>query len=70
MCIVLAILFSSSTRLIRLSFYNLFWYLHQICAVIFFLGYVTHGISGIVSTQTNVNRHDPGKCYKLYSQVS
>ena len=68
MCIAAAVIVSSSSRFIRRSFYNLFWYLHQICAVIFFLGFVTHGITGIVAIQTNLGKHDPQKCYKLYSQ--
>ena len=69
LCIVLAIMASSSSRFIRRSYYNLFWYTHQICAVIYFLALVTHGIQGIVKAQTNLDDHDPQKCYLYYSSV-
>ena len=69
LCIALAVIASSSSRFIRRSFYNLFWYLHQICAVVYFLGFVVHGMQGIVAIQTNIDRHDPQQCYRLYSKV-
>ena len=70
MCLLLAIMASSSSRLIRRSFYNLFWYLHQICATIFMLGFILHGLQGLVTIQTNLEKHDPQQCYKKYSQAS
>ena len=69
MCLMLAFIASSSSRLIRRSFYNLFWYLHQICAGIFLSLFCIHGIQGLVNYQTNLERHEPQMCYKYYSQV-
>jgi NADPH oxidase len=69
LCMVLAVMASSSSRFIRRSYYNVFWYIHQICAVLYFLALVTHGIQGIVKAQTNLDDHNPEKCYLLYTEV-
>ncbi len=67
MIIALCIIASSSSEFIRRSFYNLFWYAHQILALIFFIGYVTHGIQGIIRKQINLDKHNPQYCYRFYS---
>ena len=69
LCIILLILASSSSKFIRRSFYNVFWYFHQFGAVIYFLAIVTHGIQGIVKEQTNIKDHEPEKCFLFYSEV-
>jgi NADPH oxidase len=46
LCIILLILISSSSKFIRRSFYNVFWYFHQFGAVIYFLAIAAHGIQG------------------------
>ena len=69
MCLMLALIASSSSRLIRRSFYNLFWYLHQACAAIFLSLFCIHGMQGLVTYQTNLKENDPKQCYKYYSQV-
>lgn len=39
-CLVLCLILSSSSEYIRRSFFNLFWYLHQILAVLFVLFFI------------------------------
>jgi NADPH oxidase len=67
LCICLLVIFSSSTALIRRSFYEIFWFTHHVF-VIFFICLIIHGLQGLVKSQTNLNEHDPDICAPLYRQ--
>lgn len=67
MCLALCIIATTSTEYMRRSFYNIFWYSHQIFGALFFILFCVHGIQGVVRKQSNTNRHDPQKCYLVYS---
>ncbi|CAF5078228.1 unnamed protein product [Rotaria magnacalcarata] len=56
---------SSSTTLIRRSFYEIFWFAHHLF-IIFFICLITHGLQRIIKSQTNVNEHNPEICASLY----
>jgi NADPH oxidase len=58
---------SSSTLLIRRSFYEIFWYLHHLF-IVFFIGVMVHGLQGLVKQQTNINEHNPDICAPLYKE--
>lgn len=66
LCLILSIVASSSSAFIRRSFFNLFWYMHQILAFLFFIFFIVHGLQGIVRAQVNIEKNDPQKCYQLY----
>ena len=66
LCIVLSAIASSASETIRRSFYNLFWYSHQILAFLFYVMFIFHGFQGVVKKQTNLDKNDPQKCYKKY----
>ncbi|RNA41952.1 cytochrome b-245 heavy chain-like [Brachionus plicatilis] len=68
MCLSLSILASTSSESIRKSFYNLFWYSHQIFAFIFMSFFCIHGAQRIVKIQTNVKNHNPQQCYLIYHE--
>ncbi|RNA41959.1 cytochrome b-245 heavy chain, partial [Brachionus plicatilis] len=68
MCISLSVMASSSSESIRKSFYNLFWYSHQIFATVYFLFLFIHGAQQVVKHQTNLNDHNPQQCYLIYSE--
>lgn len=59
--LVLIIMVSSSTDLIRRSYYEVFWFTHHLF-VIFYIGLICHGLSGLLRYQDNVEQHDPVKC--------
>jgi NADPH oxidase len=61
------VIFSSSTALIRRSFYEIFWFTHHVF-VIFFICLIIHGLQGLVKSQTNLNEHNPDICAPLYRQ--
>lgn len=61
LCLILMV--SSSTELIRRSYFEVFWYSHHLF-VIFYIGLILHGIEGIVRFQSNVEDHDPEVCSK------
>ncbi|KAJ7378936.1 hypothetical protein OS493_019632 [Desmophyllum pertusum] len=61
LCLILML--SSSTELIRRSYFEVFWYNHHMF-VIFYIGLVLHGIQGVVRFQSNVDDHDPDVCSK------
>ena len=65
----LLIMVGSSTSLIRRSFYEIFWYMHQLF-IVFFVGLMIHGIQGLVKSQTNINEHNPEFCAPLYLEWS
>lgn len=37
MCLILSLIVSSSTKFLRLAVFNVFWYMHQVLAVLFFV---------------------------------
>lgn len=59
--LVLIIMVSSATELIRRSYFEIFWFTHHLF-IIFFIGLIVHGFQGIVRRQTNVAEHDPVAC--------
>ncbi|BFZ09967.1 hypothetical protein BsWGS_13006 [Bradybaena similaris] len=59
MCLVLIV--SSSTEIIRRSYYELFWFTHHIF-IIFFIGFVIHGAQMIIHHQSNLALHPLPKC--------
>ncbi|CAF3738707.1 unnamed protein product [Rotaria sordida] len=67
LCICLMIIFSSSTSLIRRSFYEIFWFAHQFF-IIFFICLILHGFQGIIKSQINLNEHNPEICASLYRE--
>ncbi|CAF1116510.1 unnamed protein product [Rotaria sordida] len=67
LCICLMIIFSSSTSLIRRSFYEIFWFAHHLF-IIFFICLILHGFQGIVKSQINLNEHNPEICASLYRE--
>lgn len=67
LCLCLLVIFSSSTALIRRSFYEIFWFAHHLF-IVFFICLIIHGLQGVVRSQTNVNEHNPEICSTLYRQ--
>ncbi|CAF4311363.1 unnamed protein product, partial [Rotaria sp. Silwood2] len=67
LCICLMIIFSSSTSLIRRSFYEIFWFAHHLF-IIFFICLILHGFQGIVKSQINLNEHNPEICASFYRE--
>ena len=65
LCICLLIIFSSSTSLIRRSFYEIFWFTHHLF-IVFFICLIIHGMQGLIKSQTNIDQHDPETCAQLY----
>ncbi|XP_055987175.1 cytochrome b-245 heavy chain [Sorex fumeus] len=63
LCLILII--TSSTKTIRRSYFEVFWYTHHLF-VIFFIGLAIHGAERIVRGQTldSLKKHDPSKCEK------
>ncbi len=70
MCLILGLFASSASEYIRRSFYNLFWCMHQVLSILFLIALFTHGIQGIIKSQTNVDRNNPQKCYLTYKTWS
>ncbi|ESO94872.1 hypothetical protein LOTGIDRAFT_180688 [Lottia gigantea] len=65
LCLILIV--SSSTETIRRWYFELFWYTHHLF-IIFLIGFVIHGIQGIIRHQTNVSSHNPEKCYTRHDE--
>ncbi|XP_066105731.1 cytochrome b-245 heavy chain [Saccopteryx bilineata] len=67
LCLILII--TSSTKTIRRSYFEVFWYTHHLF-VIFFIGLAIHGAERIVrgQTQRSLDKHNPRVCYKNISQ--
>jgi len=57
----LIIMVSSSTELIRRSYFEVFWFTHHLF-VIFFIGLVFHGFGELLRSQNNTDVHDPEVC--------
>lgn len=67
LCLCLLVILSSSTTLIRRSFYEIFWFAHHLC-IVFFICLIIHGFQGLVRSQVNLSDHNPEICSKLYRQ--
>jgi NADPH oxidase len=67
LCVCLLVIFSSSTALIRRSFYEIFWFAHHLF-IIFFICLIIHGLQGLIKSQTNLDEHNPDICASLYRQ--
>ncbi|CAF0816413.1 unnamed protein product [Adineta ricciae] len=67
LCVCLLVIFSSSTALIRRSFYEIFWFAHHLF-VVFFICLILHGLQGLIRAQTNVDQHNPNICASLYRE--
>lgn len=67
--LALILIITSSTKTIRRSYFEVFWYTHHLF-VIFFIGLVIHGVGKIVRGQTNESRkvHNPELCKNNYTQ--
>ncbi|XP_004612977.1 cytochrome b-245 heavy chain [Sorex araneus] len=63
LCLILII--TSSTKTIRRSYFEVFWYTHHLF-VIFFIGLIIHGAERIVRGQTShsLEKHNPRECEK------
>lgn len=59
--LALILILSSSTEIIRRSYFELFWYTHHLF-IIFFIGFVVHGTQMIIRKQTNLEAHPPKIC--------
>ncbi|XP_072471283.1 NADPH oxidase 2 isoform X1 [Notamacropus eugenii] len=66
LCLILII--TSSTKTIRRSYFEVFWFTHHLF-VIFFIGLAIHGAGRIVRGQTeeSLKVHEPELCYKNIS---
>ncbi|KAK2527084.1 cytochrome b-245 heavy chain [Columba guinea] len=66
--LALILIITSSTKTIRRSYFEVFWYTHHLF-VIFFIGLVIHGAGRIVRGQTaeSLAEHDPKICYKNFT---
>jgi NADPH oxidase len=67
LCLCLLVIFSSSTALIRRSFYEIFWFAHHVF-IIFFICLMVHGLQGLIKAQTNLDEHNPDVCASIYRQ--
>ncbi|XP_048192243.1 cytochrome b-245 heavy chain [Perognathus longimembris pacificus] len=67
LCLILII--TSSTKTIRRSYFEVFWYTHHLF-VIFFIGLAIHGAERIVrgQTQESLDEHKPLLCHQNISQ--
>ncbi|XP_074661481.1 NADPH oxidase 2-like [Tubulanus polymorphus] len=65
--LALIIMVSSSTLLIRHSYFEIFWYTHHLF-VIFYIAIIVHGMQGVVRSQSNIDVHDPTTCYLKYKE--
>ncbi|MFT7799823.1 cytochrome b-245 heavy chain isoform X1 [Arapaima gigas] len=65
--LVLILMITSSTEVIRRSYFEVFWFTHHLF-VIFFIGLVIHGIGRIVRGQTSASlkENNPQTCEKYY----
>jgi NADPH oxidase len=65
LCVCLLVMVSSSTALIRRSFYEIFWFIHHLF-IVFFICLILHGLQGLIKSQTNIQEHNPDVCAPLY----
>ncbi|XP_065648729.1 cytochrome b-245 heavy chain isoform X2 [Hydra vulgaris] len=64
--IALIMMVSSSTELIRRSYFEVFWFTHHLF-VVFFVLLVFHGFGNLVRSQNNVAQNNPEKCIKDFN---
>uniref|UniRef100_A0A8C9W595 NADPH oxidase 2 n=1 Tax=Scleropages formosus TaxID=113540 RepID=A0A8C9W595_SCLFO len=69
MTLALILMITSSTEVIRRSYFEVFWFTHHLF-VIFFIGLVLHGIGRIVrgQTPTSFQENNPAECEKYYRE--
>lgn len=67
--IALIVMVSSSTELIRRSYFEVFWFTHHLF-VVFFIGNLFHGFGELLRSQNNLNEHDPEICSKDFSKCA
>ncbi|XP_053311047.1 cytochrome b-245 heavy chain [Spea bombifrons] len=65
--LALILIITSSTKTIRRSYFEVFWYTHHLF-VIFFIGLVIHGAGKIVRKQTNLGENNPDICKNNFTQ--
>lgn len=61
--LTLILMVTSSSELLRRSYFEVFWYTHHLF-VVFFVGLIVHGMQGLLRRQTNIEEHDPETCHK------
>jgi len=66
LCLILSLIASSSSAFFRRSVFNIFWYMHQILAFVFFIFLIVHGLQQVIKKQINLDRNNPQKCYQRY----
>ncbi|XP_053563580.1 cytochrome b-245 heavy chain [Bombina bombina] len=64
--LALILIITSSTKTIRRSYFEVFWFTHHLF-VIFFIGLVIHGAGRIVRRQTNLSANNPETCEKNFT---
>ncbi|XP_005090645.1 cytochrome b-245 heavy chain [Aplysia californica] len=57
----LIIIVSSSTEIIRRSYFEVFWFTHHVF-IIFFIGFLVHGAQMIIHKQSNLSNHPVPSC--------
>ncbi|MEE6470241.1 hypothetical protein FKM82_008900 [Ascaphus truei] len=67
--LALILIITSSTKTIRRSYFEVFWFTHHLF-VIFFIGLVIHGAGRIVRGQTDksLEKHNPEKCVHNFTE--
>lgn len=65
--LALIIMVTSSTELLRRSYFEVFWFTHHLF-IIFFIGLIVHGVEGVVRRQSNVADHNPEKCFRNFTE--
>ncbi|KAM4700016.1 NADPH oxidase 2 [Discoglossus pictus] len=65
--LALILIITSSTKTIRRSYFEVFWFTHHLF-VIFFIGLVIHGAGRIVRRQTNRADHIPEICINNFTE--
>ncbi|KAH9505452.1 NADPH oxidase 3 [Bulinus truncatus] len=61
----LIIMVSSSTEIVRRSYFELFWFTHHVY-IIFCIGFVIHGAERLIHHQTNLDTHPIADCSSKY----
>nr|KAI8759068.1 oxidase [Biomphalaria glabrata] len=61
----LIIMVSSSTEIIRRSYFELFWFTHHVY-IIFCIGFVIHGAERLIHRQVNLDKHPIDICASKY----
>ncbi|KAK2912614.1 NADPH oxidase 4 isoform X3 [Channa argus] len=57
--LILFLIFLSSSHCIRVSYYEIFWYTHNLF-IVFYIILMVHMIGGALKYQTNIEAHPPG----------